>query len=221
MNRHPDLPWILPFAVFMLLLSVGPHLGLPQRAELAVRLIVPAAALVVFSRRILDFRCAAPWLSGLVGVGVFVIWVAPDVLFPGYRESVLFQNALTGQLKSTLPVEAREDALAIVMRVARAALLVPIVEELFWRGWLMRWLARPDFEKLPLGHYDARAFWITAILFATVHGPYWDVGLVTGAVYNGWLVKTRRLGDLFLAHAVTNACLAAFVLWSGRWELWL
>ncbi len=118
MNRHPDLPWILPFAVFMLLLSVGPHLGLSQRAELAVRLIVPAAALVVFSRRILDFRCAAPWLSGLVGVGVFVIWVAPDVLFPGYRESVLFQNALTGQLKSTLPVEAREDALAIVMRVA-------------------------------------------------------------------------------------------------------
>lgn len=205
----------------MLLLSVGPHLGLPHWAELAVRLIVPAAALIVFSRRILDFRCAAPWWSVLVGVGVFVIWVAPDVLIPGYRDSVLFQNAITGSLKSSLPAEARADVLAILMRVARAVLLVPIVEELFWRGWLMRWLARPDFEKLPLGHYDARAFWITAILFATVHGPYWDVGLVAGAVYNGWLVKTRRLGDLFLAHAVTNAILAAFVLWSGRWELWL
>ena len=85
----------------------------------------------------------------------------------------------------------------------------------------MRWLAKPDFESLPIGHFEARAFWITAILFALEHGPYWEVGLITGAVYNGWLVRTRRLGDLILAHAVTNACLAAFVLWSGRWELWL
>lgn len=221
MNRNPALPWVLPFAVFMLVLAAGPHLGLPPRVELALRLIVPAAAVAVFSWRILDFRCASPWMSALLGVGVFAVWVAPDVLFPGYRDSALFQNMLTGSLKSSLPAEARADILAIVMRVARAALVVPVVEELFWRGWLMRWLARPDFEQVPLGHYQSRAFWVTAVLFAAEHGPYWDVGLIAGAVYNGWLVRTRRLGDLFLAHAVTNACLAAFVLWTGRWELWL
>jgi hypothetical protein len=160
-------------------------------------------------------------MSVLVGIGVFVLWVAPDLIWPGYRESVLFQNPLTGSLKSSLSADARSDWLSISLRVARASLIVPVVEELFWRGWLMRWLADPDFEKLPVGHYDKRAFWITAALFALEHGPYWDVGLAAGAVYNGYLVRTRRLGDLILAHAVTNACLAAFVLWSGRWEFWL
>lgn len=221
MHRNPALPWVLPFAVFMLLLAAGPHLGLSHRAELALRLFAPAAALAVFSWRILDFRCVSPWMSALLGVGVFFVWVAPDALIPGYRDSVLFQNILTGSLKTTLPAEARDDMLAIAMRVARAALVVPLVEELFWRGWLMRWLVRHDFGQLPLGYYQAGAFWITAALFAVEHGPYWDVGLIAGAVYNGWLVRTRCLGDLFLAHAVTNACLAAFVLWTGRWELWL
>lgn len=221
MTRHPALPWVLPFAVFMLLLAVSPNLGLPPRLDLALRLLLPAAAVVLFSRRILDFQCASPWMSMLVGIGVFAVWVAPDVLIPGYRDSILFQNSITGSLKATLPEEARTDLLALIMRIARAALVVPIVEELFWRGWLMRWLERPDFEQVPIGHYAPRAFWITAALFAVEHGPYWDVGLVTGAVYNGWLVRTRRLGDLILAHAVTNACLAAFVLWSGRWEFWM
>jgi len=221
MTKHPALPWVLPFAVFMALLAISPQLGLPPRADLVLRLALPTLAVVLFSRKVLDFRCVSPLISVLVGIGVFVLWVAPDLIWPGYRESVLFQNPLTGSLKSSLSADARSDWLSISLRVARASLIVPVVEELFWRGWLMRWLADPDFERLPVGHYDKRAFWITAALFALEHGPYWDVGLAAGAVYNGYLVRTRRLGDLILAHAVTNACLAAFVLWSGRWEFWL
>lgn len=221
MNRHPALPWVLPFVVFMLLLAASPHLGLSPKAELALRLIVPAAAVAAFSRKVLDFGCAAPWTSVLVGAGVFAVWIAPDLLFPGYRESILFQNPITGTLESSLAPGARTDAVALMLRIARAVLLVPVVEELFWRGWLMRWIERNDFEQVPLGHYEMRSFWIAAALFAMEHGPYWDVGLIAGAVYNGWLVRTRRLGDLILAHAVTNACLAAFVLWTGRWEFWL
>jgi len=99
--------------------------------------------------------------------------------------------------------------------------VVPLAEEMFWRGWLMRWLIRHDFENVPLGSYKKQSFWLTAALFAAVHGPYWEVGFLTGAVYNGWMVRTRSLADLVLAHAVTNACLAAFVLLTNRWEYWL
>jgi len=59
--------------------------------------------------------------------------------------------------------------------------------------WLMRWLISPQFEKVPLGAYQAGAFWITAVLFASEHGPYWDVGLVAGVAYNWWMVRTRSL----------------------------
>jgi hypothetical protein len=85
----------------------------------------------------------------------------------------------------------------------------------------MRWLIQKDFLSVPLGSYLPSAFWITAILFASEHGPYWDVGLAAGLLYNWWMVRTRSLADCILAHAVTNACLAAYVVCAGKWQYWL
>jgi len=61
-------------------------------------------------------------------------------------------------------------------------------------------------------HYS---FWVTAALFAAEHGPYWDVGLLAGILYNWWMVRTGRLADCIVAHAVTNGLLAARVLRSA------
>lgn len=219
--RHPAVPWVLPFAVFMVLLAVAPKLGLPPLAELAIRLLLPAVAVALVSRHLLSWRFTSAGLSVLVGVGVFVLWVAPDVLIAGWRDHWIFQNSIVGRLEATLPPEARTDWLALSLRILRAAVVVPIVEELFWRGWLMRWIINPDFGKVPLGTYAHGAFWITAALFALEHGSYWEVGFLAGAVYNWWMVRTKNLNDLILAHAVTNACLAAFVLGTGRWEFWM
>lgn len=219
--RHPAIPWVLPFALFMLLLASVPKLGLPPLADLGLRLVLPALAIWFFSRHLLSLRFARFWWSIALGVGVFALWVAPDVLAPGWREHWLFQNAVVGKLEATLPPEARADWLALALRILRAAIVVPIVEELFWRGWLMRWIINPDFEKVPPGTFARGSFWITAALFAMVHGPYWEVGFLAGAVYNWWMVRTRNVNDLILAHAVTNACLAAFVLATERWEFWM
>ena len=46
----------------------------------------------------------------------------------------------------------------------------------------------------------------------TRFGSYWDVGLITGVLYNWWMVRTRSLADCIVAHAVTNACLAIYVV---------
>ena len=77
------------------------------------------------------------------------------------------------------------------------------------------------FLKVPLGTYAASAFWIVAVLFASEHGPYWDVGLVAGLLYNWWMIRTKSLGDCILAHGVTNALLSGYVLATGKWEYWL
>jgi len=105
--------------------------------------------------------------------------------------------------------------------VIRSVVIVPITEELFWRGWMMRWLIKPDFERIPLGAYAAGSFWMVAVLFAAEHGSYWDVGLAAGIIFNLWMVRTKSLGDLILAHAVTNAGLGAYVIAAGKWEYWL
>jgi len=205
----------------MAALAAAPALGLSPRVELAVRLLLPLAAILLVSLPVLSFRPRYALASAALGAAVFAIWIAPDLLIPGWREHWIFQNALTGKLESSLPLESHSDPLILFMRIARAVIVVPLAEELFWRGWMMRWLIHHDFQSVPLGAYRRDSFWITALLFAAVHGPYWEVGLITGAVYNGWMVRTKSLADLVLAHAVTNGCLAAFVLATKRWEYWL
>ncbi len=98
---------------------------------------------------------------------------------------------------------------------------MPILEELFWRGWLPRWIVNNDWQKVPLGTYNVAAFVATAVLFASEHGPFWEVGLLCGLIYNWWMWKTKSLGDLILVHAVTNAALAAFVLVTKQYAYWM
>ena len=216
-----SIPYVAPFAVFLLLLAALPALGLSPRLEAIAWWVVLVPLLWFVSRGVITFR-APHWIGSiLVGLGVCVVWVAPDLLVSGWREHWLFQNGITGTVKVSLGDDARTDPVVLALRFARAALIVPIVEELFWRGWLPRWIQNPHFEKVPMGTYTAGAFLITAVLFAAEHGPYWEVGLAAGLVYNWWMMRTRSLGDLILAHGVTNAALSAFVLATGRWEYWM
>jgi CAAX prenyl protease-like protein len=193
----------------------------PDVAIQILQIAIPALAILVFSRGVLDFRLRSGWRSIAVGIAVFGLWIAPDLAFPGYRTHWLFSNALFGQPHGLLSETARLSTPILALRTMRAALLVPVVEELFWRAWLLRWLISPQFEKVPMGAYQAASFWICALLFASEHGAYWDVGLMAGVIYNAWMIRTRSLGDLILAHAVTNGCLSAYVIVAGKWEYWL
>ena len=213
----PALAYIAPFAVFIALR----WLPFPPEWLAPVRLVAVAATLAVFSRGSIPRRPAFPIGSIVLGAAVMAVWIGPDLLWPGYRDSWLFHNAVMGVARSTLPPRLHSNAFFIAVRVLESAILVPILEELFWRGWLMRWTIRADFESVPIGQYKALSFWAVALLFGSEHGPYWEVGLIAGVAYNWWLVRTRNLADCMLAHAVTNALLAGYVLVFDQWQYWL
>lgn len=220
-TRSPALPYIVPFGVFMAFVALHSVLPLPDLADQWVRVLVLTMVLALIARPVVDVRVRRMIPSLAIGVVVFAIWIGPDLLFPGYRQHWLFQNAITGAARSTLSIPAQGQAGVLALRFFRAVVIVPIVEELFWRAWLMRWLISADFEKVPLGAYAPASFWAVAVLFAAEHGSYWEVGLLAGVIYNWWAIRTRSLGDLILAHAVTNACLGAYVIAAGKWEYWL
>jgi CAAX prenyl protease-like protein len=221
-EMHPAIPYVVPFIAFLVLLSHGGYLHSALGAwEFPFRVSVLSAILWVFSRDVIDFRVRRWAMTVIIGIAVFAIWVAPDLLFPGYRQHWLFQNAITGSLSSSIPADLRENLLVLLFRTVRAVVLVPIIEELFWRAWLLRWLISSNFEKVPLGAYTASSMWISALLFASEHGPYWEVGLVAGLAYNFLMIRSRSLGDCILAHAITNGVLSLFVVLTGRWEYWL
>lgn len=215
-----SLPYVLPMAVFLLFLLIAGHVTFLGRWEYLIRIIVLMGVLW-FCREAIDFRLKSPMGSIGIGIAVFLVWIGPDALIPGYREHWIFQNSVMGRLKSSIDPALRDDSMVLAIRCFRAAILVPIIEELFWRAWLMRWLVNPDFKRVPMGAYSAAAFWGVAILFGSEHGPYWEVGLAAGILYNWWMLRAKSLGDLILAHGVTNAVLSGYVLWSGKWEYWL
>ena len=217
-RAYPAGPYIIPFAVFMALLGIQQLVSVPAWLRFAVSI----AAILAVSRPALRGAPSTPLVSTAVGLAVFMLWIAPDVIAPSWRQSVLFNNSLMGHAGAHTPAALQHDPLFLVFRIAVSVAAVPVIEELFWRGWLMRWLIEPNhFERVPLGAYSPAAFWLVAALFASEHGSFWDVGLVAGIVYNLWIIRTRNLWDCIIAHAVTNGALAVWVVAGGHWQYWL
>jgi CAAX prenyl protease-like protein len=220
-RRASARPYVLPFAAFILLLGARDYLPVPPAYNYGLRAVAVTAVLLALSRPVVKLRPVRALPSAALGAALFAVWILPDLLVPGWRSHWLFSNALLGSAVSSMTAADRMNPVFLASRVAGSALLVPIIEELFWRAFVMRALIAQPFWSAPLGKYTAASFWIAAVLFASEHGVYWEVGLAAGIAYNWWMVRTRSLADCILAHAVTNGCLAAFVLVSGRWEYWL
>ncbi|HEY3826576.1 MAG TPA: CAAX prenyl protease-related protein, partial [Bryobacteraceae bacterium] len=218
MRRYPAVPWILPFVVFIGLLALQQAVPVPAW----LRFVVSMAAILAVSRPPLRGGPSKPLLSILVGVAVFVIWVGPDFLVPNWHHFILFDNPIMGHPAGNTPPASKNDPVFLIFRIAISVIAVPILEELFWRGWLMRWIIDSNnFERVPLGTFQLAAFWLVAVLFASEHGSFWDVGLAAGIVYNWWMIRTRNVWDCIIAHAVTNGILAAWVIGAGQWQYWL
>jgi hypothetical protein len=221
-RANPNVGYAAPFVVYVGLMAVERAIGLPLGWFYPIRLLLVAATLLLVSRPYLSLRPQMPWASLAIGAAVFLVWIGPDVLFgPNYRHHWVFENSLTGGATASVTGSLQLSTLFIMVRILGSVVLVPIVEELFWRGWLMRWLVDKNVLKVPLGTYVPSVFWIVAVLFASEHGPYWEVGLAAGVIYNWWLIRTKTLADCILAHAVTNGLLAVYVVAAGHWQYWL
>lgn len=209
------LPWVAPFAVFVGLMTLGglaQQAGIDPRTWYAVRVGATLLALAAAWRVCADLR-RPPSLKaslGALGVGIAVLglWLALD------RDW-----ATLGALTPSPFAAADTQSWQLAARLVGAVLAAPLAEELFFRGYLMRWLVRPQVTEVDPRRVPARAVLIQAALFATAHSMI-VAGFLAGLAY-GWLYrKTGSLWACVLAHACTNALLAAWVLSQDAWHLW-
>ncbi|MGH9696931.1 MAG: CAAX prenyl protease-related protein, partial [Bryobacteraceae bacterium] len=212
--------YIAPFATVLAFLALWPALALDPAWRWPLTVLAGGAVCLVSWPRELSLVPSRWPASIAIGLAVFLLWIAPDLLFPHYRDSAVFSNQVFGRVHSSLPPHALHSTWVLAWRTARAVLIVPVAEELFWRGWLLRWLINADFQKVRLGAYAPLSFWIAAVLFASEHGPYWDVGLLTGVVYNWWMIRSKSVASCVLMHAVTNGLLSAYVIMYNQWQYW-
>jgi CAAX prenyl protease-like protein len=145
-----------------------------------------------------------------VGAGVFLIWIAA-------AHFILPAAAMPEKLAG-LPPGLR--AFWIASRIAGSVALVPIAEELAYRGYLMRRLCKSDFESLPFGSVHWTALGVSAVLFGLAHGPMWAPGIAAGVAYGLLVVRRGGIGDAVAAHMLSNALIAGSVVLGSQWQLW-
>jgi CAAX prenyl protease-like protein len=156
-----------------------------------------------------------------IAVLVFVIWVAPQEILGFSPRRSGFDPAFFGRDGPLFPLH-------VGFRFLRLVLVVPLLEEIFWRGFLLRYLIHHDFTKVPFGTFRWGAFGIVAIVFALAHwGPdFWPPGpdfwpaLITGALYNLVALRTGQLSSCVVAHAITNLLLGLYIMRTGQWGFW-
>ena len=230
-------PFVAPFAVFILFLGIVDG-AFPDEHYLLYPLksLLVAAVIAWYWRELPPLRPAAPFASAVVGLLGVALWIGMEpfslilgeTLTAGWN-SLVAAISLTSWRTSPdflhapgldpFQLYSAPAAWALfACRVAGISLVVPVMEELFWRGFLMRWLIREDFTAVPSGTFTAFSFGVTTFFFASVHGIEWPQGIVVGVIYGVWFVRTKSLGNIVLAHGVTNFLLAFYCLASGQWH---
>jgi CAAX prenyl protease-like protein len=149
--------------------------------------------------------------AGLLGAAVFVLWIKMDWTFGSAGAPQGFNPAMFPERSAQIVMT--------VFRVFGAVLVVPLMEELFWRSFLIRYIINPKFESVPIGAFTWISFFITVVLFGLEH-HYILAGVMAGVAYNLLLYRTRSLAQCVLAHAVTNLALAVYVIFTGEWRFW-
>lgn len=229
-------PYVAPLLAFMVFLMTVESWFPDQHYLLyPVKTILVAVILAWHWRALPSLNPSAILLSVVVGaIGVF-LWVELDPwalslngqiqeLFNRMVSSLGLDSwrvAVDGAPDGRNPFElypAGEAWFLFGFRLLGITLVVPVMEEIFWRGFLMRWLIKDDFLSVPLGAYQTFSFWVTTCLFASIHGSEWPLGIVVGLFFGAWFVRTKNLGNVILAHAVTNFLLAFYCLFTNDWH---
>ncbi len=240
-ERQHWLPFLLPFLVFMLAGSFEPSPEKPGGA--AVGLAIPYAfypwvyaakialtiAAMIFvwpGYRKFPLRCSLTAI--VVGIVGGPLWIA--LALPGFEHR--FLPPLLAPLKldwlvgdgvraAFNPFEQFTTSSAwlfLAVRFFGLVAVVPVIEEFFLRGFVMRFVMERDWWEVPFG----KANWL-AIVLGTAVPMLSHPELLAAAVWFSmitWLMlRTRNIWDCVVAHAITNLILGVYVVWQGG-EAW-
>ena len=218
-------PYLLPFVVYVLGVSLAAQF--PSQYPLVYAAVVVVVTTLSWrlcrGRGIFIPHCrvGGAILIGLVGIA---LWIGLSEL----RVEERIAEYLPGWLRPTrraaynpfaelaLPLAAGGF---VALRLFGLAVLVPLVEELFWRGFLLRWVISENWQDVPLGRFTVTSFLVVTLFFTLVH-PEWFAAATYCALLNGLLYWKRNLWDCIVAHSVSNLVLGVYVLLTGAWWLW-
>jgi hypothetical protein len=227
-SRSPAAARVAPFVIFLLLTAAQGKFGAASAYWFYLaKTLVGLWLIFVIRPLVAEMRWAFSWEAVLVGGGIFAVWV-------GISGEWTTQNSLW--LKLGLSHAPKNPAAAwnpntqfgsgsalawffVTVRILGSTFIVPPIEEIFYRSFLYRYIAKPDFQSVPLNQFLPLPFFATAALFGFSHNE-WLAGILCGASYQWLVLRKNRLGDAMTAHAITNFLLGVWIVWRGDWKFW-
>lgn len=212
-SSSPEYARILPFAIFVILTYAQGHLGPLATYWVYLVKTVAGAWLIWESRNFVpEMRWAISWEALVVGVAICALWIGLDGRYP----------RLAQPEANWRPDEAFAANAWIwnVVRLVGSSVVVPPLEEVFYRSFLYRYFVRLNFLTMPLGQFHALSFIVTSAIFGLAHPDRWVAAILCGVAYQGLVVRKNRLGDAMTAHGLTNFLLGLWVIWKRQWSFW-
>ena len=222
-TRRKLAAYVVPMAVFLgalalvgALKKIGGSFWLdaPEYWLYPVQTFI-CAGLLFWYRREYDFHgVRQPLLALGIGIVVCVLWISPQAFFGVAARTEGFNPTLFADQ----PVAYWST---VALRFLRLVVIVPLVEEIFWRGFLLRYFVDEKFDRVPFGTFTWLSFAVVTVGFMLVHSTAdWPAAAVTGALYNWVAYRTRSLGACVLGHAVTNLLLGIWIMTTRQWGFW-
>lgn len=193
-----------------------------QRPDLYVplyiaKVVVVLAALIFFRSVWKEIKFDATWIlpSALIGVALCAAWI-------GIEKYVPYTHFL-GERTAYDPFAKIDDpamrAAFFGFRFFGLVLLVPVMEEIFWRSFLLRFITKPDFLSLKVGEFTNNALLIGAAIFGLAH-PEWLPAVIFALAISLWIRYTKSLFAAIVVHLVTNLALGIWVVTQRDWIFW-
>jgi exosortase E/protease (VPEID-CTERM system) len=205
-------PYLMPFLVILATAMISRAASSDFDWLYPLRFFAAVACIWFFRAKYRNLDWRVGWLSPVVGVVGFALWMGLDRLSGAHAAGGI------GVGLARLPEAARLSWLGF--RVLAAVVTVPIAEELAFRGFLIRRLISSDFESVSMTKFTWLSVLGSSLAFGLMHGDRWIAGILAGLLYAGALLWRGRIGDAVVAHGTTNALLAVWVLMSHDWSLW-
>lgn len=215
--------FVLPMAAFLVLLALGGVLrkiggtfwvDFPEYWIYPAQTILCGALLIWFWHEY-EFRAARRIVfAAAVALLVFALWIAP-------QQFLGFPPRLVGFNPEVFSGQPAAYWATIFFRFLRLVVIVPLVEEIFWRGFLLRYFVSEKFQAVPIGAFSWLSFAVVTVGFGFAHARAdWIAAFVAGALFNCVAYRTKSLASCVLAHAICNLLLGLWVLKTGQWGFW-
>lgn len=209
---------VVPYVLIVVLTFIQDSFGGPGRYWMyLVKMLVGLWCIIEMRSLVPEMRWAISWEALFIGVWIFFIWVALDPFYPKF--SFLFKEGDPWNPLKQFGAGSAAGWFFVAVRTFGSAIIVPPLEETFYRSFLYRYFVRLNFTEMPFNKLHWLSLIVTSLLFGFVHYQ-WLAGFLCGLSYQWLVLRKNRLGDAMTAHAVTNFLLGVYIPWRGAWHFW-